>query len=183
MWGGGGGGGGGGDLSGGEDDRRRRGGRRRRREGGRGGGPRPGGVEEAGAEPEGDREPPGGGDLRGAARLRHGPRRGGQPPPLPRSPPPLSLARPLPPRDFALVSMPPRGFFPDAPAPRVLVAVRVLEDSYNRVPLFPIGAIRYLPRSERAHHGWDEWEGCAYYFFFMRVLPICHDLSVYDCSI
>jgi hypothetical protein len=63
---------------GGEDERRRR-----RREGG--GGARPGRVEEAGAGPQGDREPPRGGDLCRTARVRHGPRRGGQPPPLPRS--------------------------------------------------------------------------------------------------
>jgi hypothetical protein len=62
---------------GGEDERRGC-----RREGG--GRARPARVEEAGAEPEGDREPPRGGDLRRAARVRHGPRRGGQSPPLPR---------------------------------------------------------------------------------------------------
>jgi hypothetical protein len=54
-----------------------------RREGGRGA--RPACVEEAGAEPEGDRELPRGGDLRRAARVQHGRRRGGQPSPLPRS--------------------------------------------------------------------------------------------------
>jgi len=62
---------------GGEDERRRS-----RREGG--GGARPARVEEAGAEPQGDREPPRGGDLCRTARVRHGPRRGGQPAPLPR---------------------------------------------------------------------------------------------------
>ena len=41
--------------------------------------------EEARAGAQGDREPSRRGDLRGAAGVRHGPRRGGQPPPLPRS--------------------------------------------------------------------------------------------------
>jgi len=65
--------------SGGEDERLRR--RGSEGVGGAGAGVR----EEAGAGAEGDREPPRRGDLRCAAGVRHGPRRGGQPPPVPRS--------------------------------------------------------------------------------------------------
>ena len=65
--------------SGGEDERRRR--RGSEGVGGAGAGVR----EEAGAGAQGDREPPRRGDLRCAAGVRHGPRRGGQPPPVPRS--------------------------------------------------------------------------------------------------
>jgi hypothetical protein len=72
---------------GGEDERRRC-----RREGG--GGARPGRVEETGAVSQGDREPTRGGDLLRTARVRHGPRRGGQPPPLPRSVARLALSSP-----------------------------------------------------------------------------------------
>jgi hypothetical protein len=68
-------------VHGAEDERRRR---RRGREGA-GGGSGAGVREEASAGAEGDRQPPRRGDLRGAAGLRHGPRRGGEPPPLPRS--------------------------------------------------------------------------------------------------
>ena len=52
-----------------EDERRRRGRKGPVRGGGAGAGVR----EEAGAGAQGDREPPGRGDLRGAAGLRHGP--------------------------------------------------------------------------------------------------------------
>jgi hypothetical protein len=65
----------------GEDERRRR-----RRWGSQGTvGARAGVREEARAGAQGDRQPSRRGDLRGAAGVRHGPRRGGQPPPLPRS--------------------------------------------------------------------------------------------------
>jgi len=62
----------------GEDERRRRGSQGTV-------GTRAGVREEARAGAQGDREPSRCGDLRGAAGVRHGPRRGGQPPPLPRS--------------------------------------------------------------------------------------------------
>jgi hypothetical protein len=48
-------------------------------------GARAGVREEARAGAQGDREPPRRGDLRSAAGVQHGPGRGGQPPPLPRS--------------------------------------------------------------------------------------------------